>query len=64
MTSAKISRRLLCPFATRPLALATHDSVIREALLASFAPVSVEMLLGVRSSDARSLTERGVPVRL
>jgi proline dehydrogenase len=46
------------------IALATHDPVLREALLASLGPVPVEMLLGVRRDDIRSLTERGVPTRL
>jgi hypothetical protein len=45
-------------------ALATHDPVLREALLASLGPVQVEMLFGVRRDDIRSLTERGVPTRL
>lgn len=43
--------------------LATHDPVLREALLAAFGPVEVEMLLGVRSPDAHELVARGIPVR-
>jgi proline dehydrogenase len=45
-------------------ALATHDPVIREALLAALGPTPVEMLLGVREEDARALVGRGVPIRL
>jgi proline dehydrogenase len=45
-------------------AIATHDPVIREALLAAFGPIDVEMLLGVRSDDAVDLVARGVPVRV
>jgi proline dehydrogenase len=45
-------------------ALATHDRVVREALLAAFGPTPVEMLLGVRGEDAAELVGRGVPVRL
>jgi len=47
-----------------PLALATHDPVLRESLLAALGPVPVEMLLGVREDDARELVARGIPVRL
>jgi proline dehydrogenase len=46
------------------LALATHDPVLRESLLAALGPVPVEMLLGVREDDARELVARGIPVRL
>jgi proline dehydrogenase len=46
------------------LAIATHDAVLREALLAALGDIPVEMLLGVRSEDARALVRRGVPVRL
>jgi proline dehydrogenase len=46
------------------VALATHDPVLREALLRSLPGVGVEMLLGVRSADARALAARGVPVRI
>lgn len=44
--------------------VATHDAVIREALLAAFDGLPVEMLLGVREDDARALVARGVPVRV
>ncbi|NED98557.1 proline dehydrogenase family protein [Phytoactinopolyspora halotolerans] len=44
--------------------VATHDPVIREALLAALPSASVEMLLGVREDDARALIGRGVPVRI
>lgn len=43
--------------------LATHDPVLREALLLAFGPSPVEMLLGVRQEDARDLVRRGVEVR-
>jgi proline dehydrogenase len=46
------------------LALATHDPVLREALLRALPEVGVEMLLGVREDDARELVARGVPVRI
>jgi proline dehydrogenase len=46
------------------LALATHDAVIREALLMAFGPTPIEMLLGVRSEDADDLVRRRIPVRL
>jgi proline dehydrogenase len=46
------------------VALATHDPVLREALLASPGGFSVEMLLGVREDDARALARRGVPTRI
>lgn len=45
-------------------ALATHDGVLREALLAGLGPVPVEQLLGVRPEVVADLTERGVPVRI
>ena len=45
------------------LALATHDPVLREALL-GLEGVAVEMLLGVRTADAHDLVARGIPVRL
>jgi proline dehydrogenase len=47
-----------------PLALATHDPVIREALLAALPGATVEMLLGVREQDAVALTGRGHAVRI
>ncbi|MBD0282311.1 MAG: proline dehydrogenase family protein [Thermoleophilaceae bacterium] len=46
------------------LALATHDPVLREALLRALPGVGVEMLLGVRGGDATALAARGVPVRI
>lgn len=46
------------------LVLATHDPVLREALLGTLEDVSVAMLLGVREDDAASLVARGVPVRI
>jgi proline dehydrogenase len=46
------------------LAIATHDAVLREALLRALPGLGVEMLLGVRSADARALAARGVPVRI
>jgi proline dehydrogenase len=46
------------------MALATHDPVLREALLRALPGVGVEMLLGVRSADARALAARGVAVRI
>ena len=45
------------------VALATHDPILREALV-QLEAVSVEMLLGVRNDDIRDLVERGIPVRL
>jgi len=47
-----------------PLALATHDAVLRESLLAALPGVGVEMLLGVRGADAAALAARGVPTRV
>lgn len=44
--------------------LATHDPVIREALLPALHGVGIEMLLGVRPDDALELVERGVHVRV
>jgi proline dehydrogenase len=46
------------------LAIATHDAVLREALLRALPGLGVEMLLGVRSADARAIAARGVPVRI
>lgn len=46
------------------LTLATHDPVLREALLAALPGVGVEMLLRVRPDDADELLARGVPVRI
>lgn len=44
--------------------LATHDPVLREALLPALPGVEVEMLLGVRLDDQASLVARDVPVRV
>lgn len=44
--------------------LATHDGVLREALLAALGLQQVEQLLGVRSDVLADLTARGVPVRV
>lgn len=46
------------------VAIATHDGILREALLRTLPGLGVEMLLGVRSADARLLAGRGVPVRI
>jgi proline dehydrogenase len=46
------------------VALATHDALLREALLRALPGLGVEMLLGVRSADAGVLAGRGVPVRI
>jgi proline dehydrogenase len=47
-----------------PLSIGTHDPVIREALLAALPGIGVEMLLGVRTADARLLVDRGYAVRI
>ncbi|MEV5647402.1 proline dehydrogenase family protein [Nocardia sp. NPDC052254] len=47
-----------------PFALATHDGVLREALLASLGPVPIEQLLGVRPEVIDDLTARGIPTRV
>jgi len=44
--------------------IATHDPVLREALLAAFPELGIEMLLGVRSEDAVMLARRGKPARI
>ena len=46
------------------IALATHDPILREALLRALPNVGVEMLLGVRSADASALAGRQVPIRI
>jgi proline dehydrogenase len=46
------------------VAIATHDAILREALLRALPGLGVEMLLGVRSADASVLASRGVPVRI
>lgn len=50
--------------AETPFALATHDGVVREALLSALGPVAVEQLLGVRENVLDDLTGRDVPVRV
>src|SRR5688500_14127614 len=39
------------------VALATHDADLREALLCALPGIGVEMLLGVRTADARALAD-------
>jgi proline dehydrogenase len=46
------------------LSLGTHDPVIREALLPAVPGVAIEMLLGVRPDDQKSLAARKIPVRV
>ena len=46
------------------VSLATHDPVIREALLPALPGAGVEVLLGVRPDDLGPLVARGVPVRV
>ena len=50
--------------AKAPFALATHDGVLREALLTSLGPIPVEHLLGVRPEVVDDLLAREVPVRM
>lgn len=45
-------------------ALATHDGVLREALLTALGPTQVEQLLGVRTSVLEDVVSRGVPLRV
>ena len=45
-------------------ALATHDGVLREALLAALGPRPIEQLLGVRPAVLEDLIARGIPVRV
>ena len=47
-----------------PFALATHDGVLREALLLALGPRPVEQLLGVRPDVVAGLVARQVPVRV
>jgi proline dehydrogenase len=47
-----------------PFALATHDGVLREALLLALGPRPVEHLLGVRPDVLAGLVARGVPARV
>jgi proline dehydrogenase len=44
--------------------LATHDPVLREALLPALPGAGVEMLLGVRPDDQVALASRGIAVRV
>jgi proline dehydrogenase len=44
--------------------IATHDAVLREAVLANHGAHPVEMLYGVRSDHARLLAARGLDVRI
>jgi proline dehydrogenase len=46
------------------LAIGTHDPVMREAVTTAYPDVEVQMLLGVRPSDAHDLMLRGRSVRL
>jgi proline dehydrogenase len=46
------------------VAIATHDTILRETLLRALPGIGVEMLLGVRSADARVVAGRGLPVRI
>jgi proline dehydrogenase len=46
------------------LALATHDRVLREALLPALPDAECELLLGVRGQDAYELARRGRTVRV
>jgi len=46
------------------VSLATHDPVLREALLPALPGAGVEMLLGVRPDDQVALAARGVAVRV
>jgi len=47
-----------------PFALATHDGVLREAVIAAHGPVEVEHLLGVRPEVVDDLVSREIPVRV
>jgi proline dehydrogenase len=44
--------------------LGTHDPVLREALLRALPNTRIEMLLGVRTDDARALAAAGTGVRI
>jgi proline dehydrogenase len=44
--------------------LATHDPVLREALLPALPGAGIEMLLGVRPDDQVALAARGIPIRV
>lgn len=58
----RLARRLAQAHAQ--FSLATHDGVLREALLAALGPVPVEQLLGVRPDVADRLVARGVSIRV
>jgi proline dehydrogenase len=45
-------------------ALATHDGVLREALLTALGPRPVEQLLGVRPAVIDDLVKRAIPIRV
>ena len=47
-----------------PWSMATHDPLLREALLRLVGPVTVEQLLGVRPRDLEELHRRGVGTRV
>ena len=46
------------------VSLATHDPVLREALLPAMPGAGVEMLLGVRTDEHNALVARGIPLRI
>jgi proline dehydrogenase len=46
------------------VALATHDAGLRDALLLAMPGSEIQMLMGVRSDDARALAARGDRLRL
>ena len=46
------------------VSLATHDPVLREALLPAMPGAGVEMLMGVRPDDQAALASRGIPIRV
>lgn len=50
--------------AEAPFSLATHDGVLREALLAALGARQVEQLYGVRPEVVADLVARGIPVRV
>jgi proline dehydrogenase len=47
-----------------PLALATHDRALREALIRSLPHAECELLLGIRGEDAEQLAGEGRTVRV
>lgn len=59
---ARLAHRLHA--AGAQLTLATHDPVLREALLPALPGVGVEQLLGVRAADAEELVAAGRQVRV